>query len=85
MILIKILLIGINLYGGIYYEFHGDIYGVDTRFHNAQTETYIEKGHITLDHPSFTGTNAYYYFPIFHIQKILLMLRYMQLELKISL
>jgi len=59
LILIKILLIGITLYGGLYYEFD-DVYGVDTRFHNAIVsetiaETYIPSG------------QSYSYFPIFHL------------------
>ncbi len=60
LILIKILLIGITFYGGIYYEFPGDIYGVDTKFHNEITEQTIEYGHIVHGQP-------YSYFPIFHI------------------
>ncbi|OIQ05080.1 MAG: hypothetical protein COV98_04065 [Candidatus Altarchaeum sp. CG12_big_fil_rev_8_21_14_0_65_33_22] len=59
LILIKILLIGINLYGGIYYEFPGDIVGVDTRLHNYITEQTIEQGHVIPNQP-------YFYFPIFH-------------------
>lgn len=65
LVLVKILLIGITLYGGIYYEF-SDIYGADTHFHNGQTTIYVEKGHIVLDAP--TGwLNSYYYFPMFHL------------------
>lgn len=60
LILIKILLVGITLYGGIYYEFPGDIVGVDTRFHNTITEQTIEYGHIIPG-------QAYSFFPIFHI------------------
>lgn len=44
LILIKILLIGITLYGGIYYEFN-EIYGNDTHAHNAIVSSYIETGH----------------------------------------
>jgi len=58
--LIKILLIGITLYGGIYYEFPGDIVGVDTRLHNPITQQTIEYGHIIPGQP-------YSSFPIFHI------------------
>ena len=65
LILLKIILIGVTLYGGIYYEF-ADIYGVDPHYHNKQTEIYIEAGHIVLTSP--TGyLNMYYSFPIFHI------------------
>lgn len=60
LILIKILLIGITLYGGIYYEFPGDIVSVDTRFHNPITEQTMEYGHIIPE-------QAYSSFPIFHI------------------
>ncbi len=60
LILIKILLIGITLYGGIYYEFPGDIVGADTRFHNPNTEQTIEYGHIV-------PWQSYFFFPIFHI------------------
>jgi len=58
-ILIKILLIGINLYAGIYYEFPGDVVGIDTRTHNFITEQTIEEGYIIPG-------QSYFYFPIFH-------------------
>ncbi|HII92055.1 MAG TPA: hypothetical protein HA262_07795 [Methanosarcina sp.] len=64
-ILFKILVVGLLLYGGIYYEF-ADIYGVDTYLHNAEISIYIAAGHVVLDAPQGTF-NAYYYFPIFHI------------------
>ncbi|AKB30499.1 hypothetical protein MSSIT_3780 [Methanosarcina siciliae T4/M] len=64
-VLFKILIIGLLLYGGIYYEF-SDIYGTDTHFHNGETSIYIERGHIVLDAPQ-GYFNSYYYFPIFHI------------------
>lgn len=65
LILSKIILIGITLYGGIYYEFPG-IYGVDPHYHNGQIEIYIEEGHIVPTAP-IGYSNGYYSFPIFHI------------------
>lgn len=80
LILIKILLIGVTLYGGIYYEFPSiyvtgspyyydflTIHGTDVPYHNVQTAIYIEKGHVTLDYPSFYSYNPYYSFPIFYL------------------
>jgi hypothetical protein len=65
LILFKILLVGIISSAGIYYEFDG-IYGVDTLFHNGQTEISAERGHITLEAPR-GYRNVYYSFPIFHL------------------
>lgn len=60
IILIKILLIGIALYGGLYYEF-ADVYGTDTRyFHHPKIALMLERGHI------LEGT-AYSYYPMFHL------------------
>ncbi|MDI6730334.1 MAG: hypothetical protein QMD06_02180 [Candidatus Altarchaeum sp.] len=57
LILIKILLVGITLYGGIYYEFDG-VYGADTKLHNdiiskSISEKYIPLGQIYSNFPIF--------------------------------
>jgi len=60
LILIKILLVGITIYGGVYYQFPNDISGLDTKFHNSLVKEVIENGYVIPNQP-------YTSFPLFHI------------------
>ena len=61
LILFKIILIGITIRAGLYYEFPS-IYGIDPWFHQYLIQDYIDVGHI----PPSIG-NQYQILPIFHL------------------
>jgi hypothetical protein len=62
-ILIKMMILAVTVYGGLYFEFSG-FHGVDPWWHGTAIQELTDQGNLTMTQLS---TSIYYLFPIFHI------------------